>query len=65
MKKDIAAIAEEYITMQGNGDLAGAQEYVKANGTIPAVLQNDLNRIANAGIPKDIYFKQGTKVLGL
>ena len=62
---DIAAIAEEYITMQGDGDLKAATDYVNANGTIPAVLQQDLDRIANAGIPKDIYFRQGAAVLGL
>ena len=65
MKADIAAIAEEYITMQGNGDLQAATEYVNANGKVPAVLQQDLERIAAAGIPKDIYFRQGSAVLGL
>ncbi len=65
MKADIADIAEEYITMQGDGDLKAATDYVNANGTIPAVLQQDLDRIANAGIPKDIYFRQGAAVLGL
>ena len=65
MKADIEAIAREYIVMQGDGDLAAATAYVEARGKVPAVLAGDLERIAKAGIPKDIYFKQGVEVLGL
>lgn len=65
MKKDIAVIAEQYITLQGNGDLQGATQLVADKGIIPATLQKDLDRIAGAGIPKDIFFKQGKEVLGL
>ena len=65
MKADIEAIAREYIVMQGDGDLTAATAYVEARGKVPAVLAGDLERIAKAGIPKDIYFKQGVEVLGL
>lgn len=65
MKKDIAVIAGEYITLQGNGDRAGAEALVASKGVIPATLQQDLDKIAAAGIPKDIYFQQGKETLGL
>ncbi|KIO44496.1 dipeptidyl-peptidase 3 family protein [Sanguibacteroides justesenii] len=65
MKKDIGVIAGEYITLQGNGDIAGAQALIAAKGVIPPSLQKDLDKIAGAGIPKDIFFKQGKTVLGL
>lgn len=65
MKKDIGTIAGEYITLQGNGDIAGAQALIAAKGVIPPSLQKDLDKIAGAGIPKDIFFKQGKTVLGL
>ena len=64
MKKDIGVIAGEYITLQGNGDIAGAQALIAAKGVIPPSLQKDLDKIAGAGIPKDIFFKQGKTVLG-
>ncbi|WP_270516698.1 dipeptidyl-peptidase 3 family protein [Sanguibacteroides sp. AM78-02pH3A] len=63
MKKDIGVIAGEYITLQGNGDIAGAQALIAAKGVIPPSLQKDLDKIAGAGIPKDIFFKQGKTVL--
>ena len=59
MKKDIEVIAGEYITIEGDGDIQ------KATKLVPPTLQKDLDRIAGANIPKDIFFKQGTKVLGL
>ena len=65
MKKDIEVIAGEYITIEGNGDIATATKLVAEKGVVPPTLQKDLDRIAGAGIPKDIFFKQGTKVLGL
>ena len=65
MKQDIAAIAGKYLVLQGNGDRAGAEALVAAKGIVPATLQRDLDRIATAGIPKDIFFKQGKEVLGL
>ena len=34
-------------------------------GFIREDLQEDQDHVNNAGIPKDVVFKQGTKVLGL
>lgn len=65
MKKDIEVIAGEYITIEGDGDIQKATKLVAEKGIVPPTLQKDLDRIAKANIPKDIFFKQGIKVLGL
>ena len=65
MKKDIEVIAGEYITIEGDGDIQKATKLVAEKGIVPPTLQKDLDRIAGANIPKDIFFNQGTKVLGL
>ena len=65
MKKDIAVIAGEYITLEGDGDYEKATRLIAEKGTVTPTLQQDLERISKAGIAKDIYFKQGVKVLGL
>lgn len=65
MKKDIEVIAGEYITIEGDGDIQKAAQLVAEKGVVPQTLQKDLDRIAGANIPKDIFFKQGREVLGL
>ncbi len=65
MKKDIELIAGEYITLEGDGAYETATTLIAEKGVVTPTLQKDLDRIAGAGIPKDIYFKQGPKVLGL
>lgn len=65
MKEDISSIVNEYITIEGNGDYHKAAQLIREKGIVTPVLQKDLDRIAGAGIPKDIYFKQGIEVLGL
>ena len=53
------------IAMEGEGDMAAAKAYSDQNGKIGEELQNDLNAIRDANIPRDIVYKQGAKVLGL
>lgn len=65
MKKDIEIIAGEYITLEGDGDYDKASQLIAAKGIVSPILQKDLDRIAQAGIPKDIYFQQGLQTLGL
>lgn len=65
MKKAMTDMVTELLTIQGNGDYAKAQKLIKDKGIIPAHLKADLEKINNAGIPKDIRYKQGLKVLGL
>ncbi|MDR2409232.1 MAG: Zn-dependent hydrolase, partial [Bacteroidales bacterium] len=51
------------LQVEGEGDLATAIAYNEKNGKINEKLQADLDMINNAGIPRDIDFKQGKQVL--
>jgi hypothetical protein len=57
--------AELIIITQGNGDFEFAKKYRAENGGITETLQADLDLVNNSGIPRDIRFNQGLKVLGL
>ncbi len=48
---------------QGEGDYDFAVKYRSENGGITPALQADLDKINNAGIPKDIVYVQGPDVL--
>lgn len=48
---------------QGNGNIEFATKYRAENGGITPALQADLNKINEAGIPRDITFIQGVDVL--
>ncbi|MBU0763420.1 MAG: Zn-dependent hydrolase, partial [Bacteroidetes bacterium] len=65
MKQSVTDLGKLILTIQGDGDFAAAKKLVEEKGSIREVLQNDLNRINAAGIPKDIVFEQGKEVLGL
>ena len=65
MRKDIEVIAGEYITIEGDGNYEKAAQLIAEKGIVTPLLQQDLDKIANAGIAKDIFFKQGTAALGL
>lgn len=62
-KASINGWADLILTTQGNGDVEFATEFRKKNGGITPALQADLDKINNAGIPKDIRFIQGPDVL--
>jgi hypothetical protein len=53
------------LTLQGDGDYDGVAALVKEKGVIGTQLQADLDRLSEKGIPVDVIFKQGVKVLGL
>ncbi|MDR1791901.1 MAG: Zn-dependent hydrolase [Bacteroidales bacterium] len=57
--------AETLLKIQGNGDFAYAEKYLKDNTVISKEMKSDLQRISDAKIPRDIVFTQGKKVLGL
>jgi hypothetical protein len=59
------ALSEQILRFQGDGDYAGVQAFMERYGQIDPELQGDLDRLANAGIPVDVVFEQGTSVLGL
>ena len=53
------------LTIQGDGDYDKAKDYMSRLSVIDADLQNDLDKISEAGIPRDLVFNQGAEVLGL
>jgi hypothetical protein len=65
MQQAVADMLHDILLIQGDGNLEEAKKWVENNGNVGEVLQQDLNRIAEAGIPKDIVFKQGKDVLGI
>jgi len=65
MKLAMTSLTEKIIVMQGNGDMAGAQLWLKEKAVINAELQKDLDKISGAGIPIDVVFEQGMKASGL
>ncbi|MCL2072750.1 MAG: Zn-dependent hydrolase [Marinilabiliaceae bacterium] len=64
-KESINTWAELILKTQGDGNFEFAQQYREKNGGITQTLQADLDKINSAGIPIDIRFNQGLKVLGL
>jgi len=50
---------------QAEGNYEFAKTYREQNGGIRESLQNDLDKIKDANIPRDIRFQQGLEVLGL
>jgi len=59
------SLSEKILTLQGNGDYEGVTKLFEEMGNIGPELQAALDRVNNAGIPRDIFFRQGTEVLGL
>ena len=64
-KLAIEEMAKEILKLRANGDYEGAKLLFDQRGIIDESLQADINKIASAGIPKDVYFDQGIAVLGL
>ncbi len=62
-KEAINGWAALILKTQGDGDVEFATKYRTENGTITPALQADLDKINNAGIPRDIRFIQGADVL--
>jgi len=65
MKVDVEAAASDFIITEGDGDYNRAVKMITEKGIVTPELQANLDKIAKAGIPKDIFFKQGVEVLGL
>jgi hypothetical protein len=65
MKQAMLDLSETILTIQGDGDYEKAKQMIEEKGFIREALQRDLNRINEAGIPRDIVFEQGAEVLGL
>jgi hypothetical protein len=65
MQAAMTSLSRLLLTLQANGDYAGATELTNTKGVIGEELEADLDRLTNAGIPVDIVFRQGREVLGL
>ncbi|MBU8892013.1 MAG: Zn-dependent hydrolase [Bacteroidales bacterium] len=65
MKAAMEELTQKILIMQGDGNYEEAKAWVEADGMIKEVLQKDLDKINDAGIPRDIRFKQGKEILGL
>jgi hypothetical protein len=65
MKLAMNELGRDILIIQGDGNYELAKQLIKEKGFIREDLQKDLDRVNNAGIPKDVVFKQGVKVLGL
>lgn len=65
MQGAVDALSAKILTLQGDGDYAGARAFLDQYGKVGAQLQGDLDRIAAKEIPVDVVFKQGRGVLGL
>jgi len=65
MKKAMLDLSETILKMQGDGDYTTARQMIDEKGYIREALQKDLDRIGEAGIPRDIVFEQGAEFLGL
>ena len=59
------SLSAKILTLQGDGDYAGVDKLLQEMGVIGPDLQKDLDRVSQAGIPRDIVFEQGVAVLGL
>ncbi len=59
------SLSEKILTLQGNGDYEGVTLLFEEMGNVGPELQAALDRVNEAGIPRDIVFRQGTDVLGL
>ena len=58
-------ISRRILELQGNGNYDASQEFLTEYASIKPDLQSDLDRLGQLGIPVDVVFEQGTKVLGL
>jgi len=65
MTQAINSLSSLILTFQGNGDYQGVDALVNKSGVIGTELASDLAILETAGIPVDIVFEQGKKVLEL
>jgi hypothetical protein len=61
----VNSLSAKILSLQGDGDYAGATAFQNELGTVGPALQADLDRLKQQNIPVDIVLKQGREVLGL
>jgi hypothetical protein len=63
MREAMNSLSALIITIQGDGDYEAASQLLAEKGVVGEELQADLDRLAEAWIPVDIVFEQGSAVL--
>lgn len=63
MREAMNALSEMIIRLQADGNYDGVVHLLEMYGHVDDVLQSDLDRLAEAGIPVDVVFQQGPKTL--
>jgi hypothetical protein len=58
-------LTQQLLKLQGDGDYTAAGAFIEKYAFVGPVLQADLDRLNDAGVPVDIVFEQGAEVLGL
>ena len=58
-------LGREILILQGNGDRLAVENLGRENGLISPDLKSDLESLVKKGIPVDIVFEQGLKVLDM
>lgn len=64
-KAAMEKLMQKIIYIQGDGDYEAAKKWVETEGIVKPFLQADLDKINSSGIPVDVVFEKGKKVLGL
>ncbi|MBN2521001.1 MAG: Zn-dependent hydrolase, partial [Bacteroidales bacterium] len=65
MREAVSSLLNEILVIQGDGNYEAAKKLLEEKGIIKEDLQKDIQKIADADIPKDIVFNQGLKFLDL
>ena len=65
MAAAMTELARDILTYQGNGDYEGVSKLFNEKAVIGEQLRSDLQRVAEANIPRDLRYKQGKEMLGL
>lgn len=65
LEKAMENLSELILTLQGDGNYEGVANLVEEKGIIKETLASDLSKLSSKGIPVDVVFNQGVKVLGL
>ncbi|AHG88451.1 hypothetical protein J421_0914 [Gemmatirosa kalamazoonensis] len=62
MRAGMEALSAKILMLQGNGDYAGVQAFMRDMGVVRPQLKADLAKLGTARIPVDIVFEQGMPV---
>lgn len=65
MAAAMTELAHDILTYQGNGDYEGVSKLFNEKAVIGDQLREDLQRVAEANIPRDLRYLQGKEMLGL